>query len=167
MFGLERLFRLGEDVPAFWTECYQKGLYHKLFYDAGGAGDPDRETPGVSLVNAICADEGQSDGRFLYMICAVALEGCKTEGYRLFQVPKATWAVFRGEEAAHPGKHIGELFNRALSEWLPSSGYDRAPGPDLEMYNITEGGKYRDEVWIPVKAQESRLSDAPQAAKIC
>jgi len=150
VFGIEKLFRHGGDVPAFWTECHEKGLYHRLFTDAGGIGDPDRESPGVSLVNAICGYDGMDGEQFLYMICATVREDCRTEGYRVVRVPKSTWAVFRGEEADHPGPQIGGLFNRALSEWLPSSGYERASGPDLEVYNITENGKYCDEVWIPV-----------------
>ena len=152
VFGIEKCF--GDDesgiVPDFWTEIYRAGLYHKLFRDAGGTGDPDCETPGVSVVNAVCGYETVESGHFMYMICAIVRGGCKTEGYKVVQIPKATWAVFRGEEAEHPGPQIGGLFNRAYSEWLPASGYDRVPGPDLEIYNITENGRYCDEVWIPV-----------------
>ncbi len=153
VFGIERVFGNDETgkVPGFWTEIYRRGQYRKLFRDAGGVGDPDSETPGVSIVNAVCGYEELDGDRFMYMICAFVREGCRTRGYKVVQIPQATWAVFRGEAAEHPGPQIGELFNRAYSEWLPSSGYERVPGPDMEIYNITESGKFCDEVWIPVK----------------
>jgi len=153
VFGIERRFGNDETgaVPDFWTQCYQAGLYHQLFRDAGGVGDPDGEAPGVSVVNAVCGYEEQDSGHFMYMICAFVRGGCRTDGYKVVRVPKATWAVFRGEPGEHPGPQIGALFSRAYSEWLPTSGYDRVPGPDMEIYNITDDGKYCDEVWIPVK----------------
>jgi len=33
VFGIEKHFAKGESIPAFWTECYEKGLYQKLLYD--------------------------------------------------------------------------------------------------------------------------------------
>jgi len=41
-----------------------------------------------------------------------------------------------------------ELFNRAYSEWLPSSSYDKSPGPDMEIYYTAPDGKNFEEVWI-------------------
>jgi len=152
VFGIERIFKNDETnkVPDFWSECYHTGLYHKLFYDAGGIGDPDKEQTGISVVNAICGYCESGENTFPYMLCAFKKESCKTDGYKIFEVPKTTWAVFKSEEEDNPGKQIPTLFNRAYSEWLPSSGYDKAIGPDMEMYYISNSGKYYEEVWIPV-----------------
>ena len=151
VFGIEKCFAKGESIPAFWTECYEKGLYQKLLYDAASASDPDRESPGVGVVRAISGYEAREDGGLVYMIYAPVREGCRTEGYKIVQIPKAAWAVFQGRPAKRPAKYISKLYHQAYKKWLPGSGYARAPGPDMEVYNVTGRGKHRDEVWIPVK----------------
>lgn len=152
VFGMEK--PPGESPAAFWTQCYQAGLYQKLFHDAGGAGDPDREAPGVGIVNGMANYEAMGD----YMIFAFVRAGCRTEGYKVVQVPRSAWAVFRGKEAKDPGKEakdpgkqIPKLFAQAYKKWLPSSGYVRAAGPDMELYSVTESGNFCDEVWVPVR----------------
>lgn len=151
VFGIERTFNSeeGNKVPDFWTECHQNGSYEKLFDDAGGVRSPQPK-PGVCLINAVCGVHEEGGGVFPYMICAEKKEGCKTVGYTIAQVPAATWAVFRSEESDNIGVHIPLLFNRAYSEWLPSSGYEKVAGPDMEIYGVAESGKYFEEVWIPV-----------------
>ena len=84
------------------------------------------------------------------MICTLKQEDCNTDGYKVAQIPKATWAVFRSDETDYMGGKIPELFNQAYSEWLPSSEYEKAPGPDMEIYGAAAEGKYFEEVWIPV-----------------
>jgi predicted transcriptional regulator YdeE len=50
------------------------------------------------------------------------------------------------------GLTILDLLNRAYSEWLPSSGYEKSPILDnMEIYYTDIDGKYFEEVWIPVK----------------
>ena len=149
VFGIER--RIGcEDngaVPAFWTECHQDGSYERIFEAANAkpsAGEP-------CTVRAVCGYEA-SDGRtFPYMLCALKNEKSRTEGFTVIQIPKATWAVFRSDVSEQIGTAIPVLFSRAYSEWLPSSGYDRAPGPDMELYYSAPDGRYFEEVWIPVR----------------
>ena len=57
-----------------------------------------------------------------------------------------TWAVFpgKGDTAAA----IQELERRVVTEWLPTSGYEYAEGPDVEVYLDPECTRF--EVWIPV-----------------
>jgi len=85
------------------------------------------------------------------MICALKKNDSKTDGFKVAQIPKTTWAVFRSDKNDHIGVEIPKLFNRAYSEWLPSSGYNKAIGPDMEIYYATPDGKHFEEVWIPVK----------------
>jgi len=47
------------------------------------------------------------------------------------------------------------MYNRAHSERLPSSGYDKTAGPDMEVYYDTPGGGYFQEIWIPVTKKEN------------
>ena len=157
VFGIERVFSNDEtnEVPDFWTECHQNGRYEELFDDAGGVRHPDghgypRED-GLCVINAVYGYCEPGENNFPYMICALKKDGDKTDGYKVAQIPKATWAVFRSAESDSVGMQIPQLFNRAYSEWLPSSGYDKALGPDMEMYGVAGNGKYFEEVWIPVK----------------
>ena len=144
VFGIEK--PNGISPGEFWMRCHSEGLYQKLFRDAGGVGDPDAEPPGMGVINGMGSYEALGD----YMIFAFVREGRRTEGYKIAQIPKSTWAVFRGRPAKDPAKNIGKLFHQAYKKWLPKSGYVRAPGPDMELYYVTENGKHRDEVWIPV-----------------
>ena len=47
------------------------------------------------------------------------------------------------------------MYNSAHSEWFPSSGYDKAAEPDIEVYYDAQGGGYFQEVWIPVIKKEN------------
>ena len=146
VFGVEKPIGESPSYRDFWAQVYQSGRYQKLYFDAGGPGDPDVEAPGMGVVNAMGNFEDIGD----YMIFAFVREGSRTEGYRVVQIPKSTWAIFRGREAGQPAKYISKLFHQAYKRWLPKSGYARATGPDMEIYYVTENGKHRDEIWIPI-----------------
>lgn len=157
VFGIERVFKNDETgkVPDFWTECHTNGSYERLFDAAGGKRYPDghghpRED-GSCVINAVCGYSEPGDNTFPYMIFALKKPDSKTDGFKIAQVPKTTWAVFRSNETEQIGVEIPVLFNRAYSEWLPSSAYDKANGPDMEIYYTTADGKHFEEVWIPVR----------------
>jgi len=147
VFGIERIFTNEENpdregkISAFWREAKAGGSYRRLTARAGG--DP------MGFGGYV---EEQSD-MFPYMICLIAGEGCDTTGFKVVQVPAATWAIFRSGELPENayGSEIRGLFQRAYSEWLPSSGYDRFPDrPDFEIYSRTDDGKFYEEAWIPI-----------------
>ena len=153
MFGIERIFQNDESgsVPAFWTECHQNGEYERLLAATGRKEDNNSKWRGPCLINAICGYCEPGENTFPYMICAFLENGCNPEGFKVAKIPQNTWAVFRSDESDTIGLKIPELFNRAYSEWMPLSGYDKAIGPDIEIYGIADSGKYYEEVWIPVK----------------
>ena len=134
-------------VPGFWDECHKNGSYERLYHAAGAK----RGENGLCCINAVCGYSEPGDDSFPYMICALKKSSSNTDGFKVAQIPKTTWAVFRSEKTDHIGIKIPVLFNRAYSEWLPSSGYDKAVGPDMEIYYTTPDGKHFEEVWIPVK----------------
>jgi AraC family transcriptional regulator len=150
VFGIERVFRNDESniVPKFWDELIENGEYDRLRQAAGrklGA-------KGLHRVNAICGHRETTGDTFPYMICGVKQPEKNANGYTVAQIPKATWAVFRSEKTDHMGLTILDLLNRAYSEWLPSSGYEKFPILDnMEIYYTDTDGKYFEEVWIPVK----------------
>ena len=64
-----------------------------------------------------------------------------------FLVPAATWAIFPGSGS---GVSIQNLGVRIITEWLPTSGYEYANGPDIEVYLTPDSQQAQYEVWIPV-----------------
>lgn len=61
-----------------------------------------------------------------------------------------TWAIFDAVGAMPAG--IQKTISRIYGEWFPTSGYEHAGGPELEVYpqgDVTSDD-YRSEVWIPV-----------------
>ena len=149
VFGIERIFKNDQNdrVPGFWDECFGNGKYERLYKAAGAKNGED----GKHCIGAICGYFESGDDSFPYIICALKKPDSDTEGYRVAQIPKFTWAVFRSDATDHMGTEILKLYNRAHSEWLPSSGYEKAAGPDMEVYYNAPNGKYYQEVWIPVR----------------
>ena len=143
VFGIERYFKNDEsgDIPAFWDETRNDGSRIKLVEQAKGNGPM-----------AICGHINDNAIEFPYMICCEAKADCDTTGFKVVKIPKATWAVFRASGMKnHDNCQIPDLFHRAYSEWLPSSGYDKVTGPDMEIYGNFETKEIYEEVWIPVK----------------
>jgi len=149
VFGIERIFKYDENdkVPGFWDENFANGEYERLFTAAGAKNSED----GKHCIGAACGYFEPDGDSFPYIICALKTPDSDTAGFRTAHIPKFTWAVFRSEASEHMGTEILNLYNKAHSEWLPSSGYDKVAGPDMEVYYDAPGGKYFQEVWIPVK----------------
>ncbi|MDR2421095.1 MAG: GyrI-like domain-containing protein [Oscillospiraceae bacterium] len=108
----------------------QNGEYERLFQASGAKRGED----GKHCVNAVCGYCEPGEDTFPYMICALKKPGVGADGFKVAQIPKAAWAVFRGSEHDDMGAEIPSLFARAYSEWLPSSGYEKDTGPDMEIY---------------------------------
>jgi AraC family transcriptional regulator len=62
-------------------------------------------------------------------------------------VPEANWAVFPGKGS---NEDIQKLQVRIVSEWLPTSCYEWANAPDIEVYLNDDPANMRFEVWIPM-----------------
>lgn len=125
-------------IPSFWQEVFTEGLLPKI------CPLMDREPFGV--LGAAVSDNGQD---FDYYI-AVATDGEKPDGLEEYRVPACSWAVFESIGPL-PGA-IQTLQKRIVTEWLPSSGYDYADAPDIEIYydGDQQSADYRCEVWLPV-----------------
>ncbi|MDD4493459.1 MAG: AraC family transcriptional regulator [Eubacteriales bacterium] len=151
VFGIERVFANDESglVPDFWTELRENGEYERLYQAAGAKRGED----GKHCINAVCGYCEPDEDSFPYMICALKKPDSSTDGFKIARIPKTIWAIFRSDESEWQGTEIPTLFNRVYSEWLPNSGYDKSPGPDMEIYYTAENGKHIEEVWIPVKKQ--------------
>ena len=73
------------------------------------------------------------------------------DGLEEYVIPAATWAIFPGNTGNGPrAKAIQELEQRIVTEWLPTSGYSYANGPDIEVYLDANESNMNFEIWIPV-----------------
>ena len=121
-------------VPKMWQEAVEKGTLNQL------AGMMDQQPMGILGVS-ICDDEEQ----WKYMIAASSTK--ESGEFEEYTVPASTWAVFPGTGT---NQSVQELERRIVTEWLPSSGYEYANAPDIEVYLNPDPKDAKYEVWIPV-----------------
>lgn len=155
MFGLERIIPMGNEenfveIPKFWNECLGNGSTDKLADDSGSLFDP--KVGGMLPVNAIMCYKDTGKDSFPYMIGAFVGEGSNIEGYEVALIPKGQWAIFKTDSynSSNMVTMIQDLWRRIYSEWFPSSGYDHAEMPELELYFENTDKTGYCEVWIPV-----------------
>lgn len=121
-----------QQVPQLWARAAADGTIPRL------AALMDGEPRGML---GVC--DGLDSSKYYIAVASSAPAG---EGLEEYTVPAFTWAVFpgKGDTAAA----IQELERRVVTEWLPTSGYEYAEGPDVEVYLDPECTRF--EVWIPV-----------------
>lgn len=122
-------------VPKMWETAAVNGTIPKL---AEMMDTPVKGLLGVS----ICNDE--EDWRY-FIAVASTKEG---DGFDEYTVPASTWAVFPGSGT---NQSVQELEQRIVTEWLPTSGYEYADAPDIEVYLNPDPQNAQYEVWIPVR----------------
>jgi AraC family transcriptional regulator len=134
-------------IPQFWDEMMQsengfKALT-KLTQDKTGA-----VTGAGSL--GICMMDEVND-KFTYAI-GVEKPAAKAApaGFEVIHMPTATWAIF--ESVGPMPKAIQTVTVKIFKEWFPSTGYEHAPIPELEVYlpGNPDNQDYRCQVWIPI-----------------
>ncbi len=91
------------------------------------------------------------EGKFNYYI-ATETDKETPKNFEVYVIPKNEYAVFQCVGAIP--KALQQLQKNIITDWLPSSGYEYADAPDIEVYY--EGNRndddYRCEVWLPVKS---------------
>lgn len=127
-----------EIIPKFCHQCAVDGTceaLEKLCVDEMG-------------VMGICANE-QNDC-FDYYMAVTHAEGIIPAGMETLEIPKLTWAVF--ESVGSMPNAIQDIWKRIFSEWFPTSEYEHAAAPELEVYEKGDMSKpdYKSYVWIPV-----------------
>lgn len=126
-------------VPQFCRRVAETGGLQKLC--ALMRGMEPQGVLGVSL-----CENMTFGGYFL----AVATDAPVPEGMEEYIVPETTYAVF--ESVGPMPQAIQEVQKRVVSEWLPTSGYEYAPAPDIEVYPAGDqsAADYRCETWLPI-----------------
>lgn len=123
------------EVPMLWQKALVDGTISRL------TGMMGEEPAGILGVCACCGGE---DWKYYIAVASRKDAG----GLEEYTVPAATWAVFNGEGECPMA--IQELERRIVTEWLPTSGYEYADGPDVELYQTQDPKNAKFEVWIPV-----------------
>lgn len=126
-------------VPNMWQDAAVNGTIQKL---ASIIDVPPMGLLGVS----VCNDTEQ----WKYFI---AVASTKNGGeFEEYTVPASTWAIFPGSGI---NQSIQELEQRIITEWLPTSGYEYADAPDIEVYLNPDPQNTQYEVWIPVRKRQA------------
>lgn len=128
---LEENFKI---TPSFWQQSAMDGTIEKL------AGMMDTDLLGLMGVSTCNA---QDDWEY-YIAVATTKED---DSFEEFMIPSSTWAVFYQEG---PLLKVQELEARIVTEWLPTSGYEYANAPEIEMYYNPDPNKARYEIWLPI-----------------
>lgn len=129
-------------VPEMWGRASADGTLPKLAALMDGS-------PKGLLGVSVCNDKEE----WMYFIAVASMQ--PSEEYQEYQVPACTWAVFPG---SGNNLSIQELEQRIVTEWLPTSGYEYANAPDIEVYLNPDPANAQYEVWIPVVKKEQIIS---------
>lgn len=128
-----------EKTPLFWRKVTAEGGIQKLRTLFEG-----KEPKGILGVST--CDGGDYSGYYI----AVATEAPALEGMEEYIVPATTYAVF--ESVGALPEALQKVQQRIITEWLPASGYEYAPAPDIEVYpeGDLSSPNYRCETWLPI-----------------
>ena len=121
-----------EKVPGFWGQT--AGELPRLAALMDGSGP-------MGILGVSACDGGAFSGYYI----AAATQAPAPEDMAEYHVPAGTWAVFpcRGPMP----QAMQDLQRRIVGEWLPSSGYEYAEAPDIEIYSADN---HHNEVWLPI-----------------
>ena len=123
-------------VPQMWQCAAANGTIEKLA--------AMMDTPPFGLLGVSACDDAE---QWKYFIAVSTSKEC--EEFEEYTVPASTWAIFPGSGT---NQSIQELERRIITEWLPTSGYEYADAPDIEVYISPDPQNAQYEVWIPVRA---------------
>jgi len=126
------------NVPLFWQKTAQSGIIPMI------CSFMDQEPYGIMGVSSCM------NGKDFDYYIAVATSKETPENLSEYIVPECTWAIFECIGAMPDS--IQNLQRQIISKWLPTSGYEYAIAPDIEVYfeGDQQADDYRCEVWVPI-----------------
>ena len=155
ILGRSRQFRTvnGENfikIPQFWHEFMATAEY-KTLCDLT-SGKPGVVTGGQML--GICfAGEGNNWDPFSYGIGIEKPAKKSPVKFEVIPVPAAAWAVFDCTL-----DNLQDITRRIFSEWFPSTGYEHANAPEIEVYlpGDFSNTAMKCQIWIPVVKKKTK-----------
>lgn len=134
------------EIPAFWQKITDAGHCNALCEAI-----PTQSKMGLMGVCMNDYNEKTHEFTYLAAIETPADQSVLPKGCTDVKAPAATWAIF--ESIGPMPTAIQAVWKRIFQEWFPTSGYEHAGGPELEIYpkGDSKAADYYCEVWIPVK----------------
>ena len=148
LIGIKREFSLvnGENligIPKLWDKVNSDGTDDQLGKLNNGQ---------IKGLLGVCVDKRilEQNETMDYWI-ATEYDGQVPEGYSSLTIPASKWVIF--EVHGPMPDAIQEAWKRIFSEWFPTSGYEHAGTPEMEVYTDDDASNpdYYSEIWIPVK----------------
>ncbi|RWZ58005.1 AraC family transcriptional regulator [Halobacillus fulvus] len=127
-------------IATFWSESNQNGFAAELGQMSGSMG-----------LLGICAEFDEKQENLTYMIAAEKTDQEPHMELEEKAIEAGTWAVFP-VNGPMPGA-MPKAWERIFSEWFPSTGYEHAGGPEMEVYPDERDPStedYYSEIWIKV-----------------
>ncbi|MGW6380141.1 AraC family transcriptional regulator [Peribacillus butanolivorans] len=148
LIGIKREFSLvnGENligIPKLWDKVNSDGTDDQLGKLNNGQ---------IKGLLGVCVDKRilEQNETMDYWI-ATEYDGQVPEGYSSLTISASKWVIF--EVHGPMPDAIQEVWKRIFSEWFPTSGYEHAGTPEMEVYTDDDASNpdYYSEIWIPVK----------------
>lgn len=146
--GIKREYSLknGENlkgIPVLWDQVNADGTSGRLEKLINGQ---------IKGLLGVCVDK-RGDGyqdTIDYWIAAEH-QGKLPEGFSTLTIPASKWVVF--EVHGPMPEAMQKTWQQIFTEWFPTSGYQHAGTPELEVYPEDDpaASNYYSEIWIPVK----------------
>jgi AraC family transcriptional regulator len=129
-------------IPKLWDRVNQDGTCDLLLSKNNGL---------VKGLLGVCADQSKIQEKQMDYWVAAAYDGETPDGYLKMEIPASKWAIF--EVHGPMPDAMQNVWRQIFTEWFPSSGYEHAGTPELEVYTAGNSADpdYYSEVWIPVK----------------
>ncbi|EZP78266.1 transcription activator effector binding protein [Parageobacillus genomosp. 1] len=144
--GIKREFSLvnGENlvgIPKLWDEVNEDGTVDLLWKLNNGQ---------IKGVLGVCVANSDTQKQVMDYWVATEYDGDTPDGLLKLEVPASKWAVF--EVHGPMPEAMQKAWKQIFSEWLPSSGYEHAGTPALEVYTDEDPSSpdFYSEIWIPV-----------------
>ncbi|MDQ0272477.1 AraC family transcriptional regulator [Cytobacillus purgationiresistens] len=148
VIGMKRNYSLenGEnllEIPKLWNEVNSNGTIDKLCRFNNGH---------IKGVLGVCVDQGPDlqEGKIDYWIAVETTDGRGGE-FQTLEIPASKWVVF--EVKGPMPEAMQTTWKKIFSEWFPTSGYEHAGTPEMEVYpeDGSDTSEFYSEIWIPVK----------------
>ncbi len=143
--GIKREFSLVDEenlagIPKLWGEVNADGTVNRLAPLNNGE---------IEGILGVCVPHSNIKSMDYWVATATKKEG--TDTFEKLEIPASKWAVFEVHGAMPHA--MPKVWKQIFTEWFPSSEYEFAGTPELEVY---PGGDpyspdYYSEIWIPVK----------------
>ncbi|MEH7491517.1 AraC family transcriptional regulator [Neobacillus niacini] len=129
-------------IPKMWDDVHVDGTNDLLFQLNNGQ---------LKGVLGVCVDKRAPGSPLMDYWIGTEHKGDAPEGLLELEIPASKWGVFEVHGAMPDA--MQNTWKQIISEWFPSSHYQHAGTPDLEVYSYGNPSSpdYYSEIWIPLK----------------